>query len=181
MSPQMTAQQRTRTRRTVSIRPANWDDMETVANFLRSTADWYRPFLREEDMAEHDVPDSWKAANFERRDFYMGFVGETAVGTISLQYFGDHAYVGYVYLDAAFVGNGYGRQLLEFAAGLAREKGMKGVALIAHPEATWATRAYVKFGFEKVASDREDVLAWNDGALKDFYEDGFELYVYPLD
>ena len=164
----------------LQIRPAEWTDMETVANFLRSTADWYRPFLEEEDMAEHDVPDSWKHENYERRDFYIGTCDDEAVGTISLQYFGDFAYVGYVYLDANHTGRGYGRQLLEFAAGVASRKGMKGVALIAHPKATWATKAYTRFGFELVAEDREQVLAWNDGALQDYYEEGFQLYVYWL-
>lgn len=165
----------------LEIRPAAWEDMETVAGFLRSTADWYRPFLDEEDMSEHDVPASWKRENFERRDFYLGELeGDEPVGTVSLQYFGDFAYVGYVYLDADHVGNGYGRQLLEFAAGMASRKGCKGVALIAHPQATWATKAYLKFGFELVAEEREQVLAWNGGALQDYYEEGFQLYVYWL-
>jgi len=164
----------------LTIRPAAWRDMETIAGFLRSTADWYREFLCEEDMGEHDVPAEWKRRNYERRDFYLGCLGRTPIGTISLQDFGDFAYVGYVYLDARYVGRGYGGQLLEFAAGLASRKGKAGVALIAHPEATWATRAYLKFGFERVAAAREDVLTWNGGALADYYEEGFELYVYWL-
>ncbi|MCA8923433.1 MAG: GNAT family N-acetyltransferase [Planctomycetes bacterium] len=170
----------TTTAEELRIRPAAWDDMETIANFVRSTADWYRPFVSDEDMAEHEVPDAWKAENYARRDFYVGSVEGTPVGTISLQYFGDFAYVGYVYLSANQVGRGYGQELLEFATGLASRKGMRGVALIAHPEATWATRAYTKFGFELVAEEREDVLAWNDGVLRDYYEEGFQLFVYWL-
>jgi len=168
-------------RTTLSIRPARWDDMEAVADFIRSTADWYRPFVSEKDMIEHEVPPEWKAKNFDRRDFYVGEADDQQVGTISLQYFGDYAYVGYVYLDEAFVGRGFGQQLLRYALDKARKKGMKGVALIAHPKATWATKAYVKFGFEKVASDREQVRSWNGGALASYYEEGFELYIYDLD
>ena len=168
------------TTETLEIRPATWEDMETIAGFLRSTADWYRPFLDEADMAEHDVPPEWKRQNYERREFYLGEVESGPVGTISLQYFGDFAYVGYVYLDAEQVGKGFGQELLEFAAGVASRKGKRGVALIAHPEATWATRAYLKFGFELTATDREEVLAWNGGALRDYYEEAFELFVYWL-
>ncbi|MGE0710158.1 MAG: N-acetyltransferase family protein [Planctomycetota bacterium] len=168
------------TETTLTIRRAAWEDMEAVAGFLRSTADWYRPFLREEDMAEHDVPEEWKARNFARREFWLGELEGEPVGTVSLQEFGDYAYVGYVYLDAAHVGRGIGRRLLQHAAKQARARGKRGVALIAHPRAVWATRAYRKFGFELVASRREDVLAWNDGALRDYYEEGFELYVYSL-
>lgn len=177
MSPQALAP--TQTAR-LTIRPAELEDMDDVADFLRSTADWYRPFLEEADMVEHDVPDSWKAENFARRDFFLGQVDGRSIGTVSLQDFGDYAYVGYVYLDADHVGKGYGRQLLDFAAGIASRKGKKGVALIAHPKATWAVTAYLKFGFQRVARRREDVLAWNHGALRDYYEEGFELYVYPL-
>ena len=164
----------------LSIEPADRDDMDMIADFIRSTADWYRPFLDEKDMAEHEVGEEWKAINYERRDFYVGRAEGNPVGTVSLQYFGDYAYVGYVYLDSEHVGNGYGRQLLTFAAEVARKRGMRGVCLIAHPEATWATKAYLKFGFEKIASDKAEVVAWNDGFLADYYEEGFELYLYPL-
>lgn len=165
---------------TLGIRPATWSDMETIAGFLRSTADWYRPFVDGSDMDQHDVPPEWKRENFEQRDFYVGSVDSKPVGTISLQYFDEFAYVGYVYLSADQVGNGYGGQLLEFAAGMASRKGKRGVALIAHPKATWATRAYTKFGFELSAESREDVLSWNGKALRPYYEEGFQLYLYRL-
>jgi len=166
---------------TLDIEPADWDDMELVAEFIRSTADWYEPFLDEKDLSEHYVDEEWKKVNFERRDFYIGRAEGIPVGSVSLQYFGDYAYVGYVYLDSDYVGHGFGRQLLSFAADKAKAQGMKGVALIAHPEAQWATKAYTKFGFQRVASNKEDVLKWNDGILKDYYEEGFELYIYPFD
>ncbi len=166
-----------RTRRRLGIRPARREEMATIAAFIRSTADWYRPFVAEKDMAEHEVDDAWGQRNYEIRDFYLGSVDDRPVGTISLQYFGDYAYIGYVYLDADQVGNGYGRQLLDHAARLARKRGMKGLCLIAHPEAKWATKAYRKYGFQRTATEREQVLSWNGGFLRDFYEEGFELYV----
>lgn len=165
---------------TLRIRPALLGDMDTIANFLRSTADWYRAFVDEADMVEHDVPEEWKEQNFNRRDFFVGELEEGAVGTVSLQYFGDFAYIGYVYLDAHYVGQGFGQELLDFATGIASRKNKKGVALIAHPKATWATKAYLKYGFELELEQRDEVLAWNNGALKDFYEEGFQLFVYWL-
>tara|TARA_R110002072_G_scaffold102445_1_gene225307 strand:+ start:452 stop:991 length:540 start_codon:yes stop_codon:yes gene_type:complete len=170
----------TLTQTELGIRRATWDDMEVIASFLRSTAEWYRPFVAEQDMVEHDVPASWKAENFARREFYVGSLEGKPIGTVSLQDFGDYAYVGYVYLDADHVGRGHGRELLEFALGLASRRGKRGLTLIAHPEATWATRAYLKFGFKLHAARREDVLAWNEGALQDYYEEGFQLFVYDL-
>jgi GNAT superfamily N-acetyltransferase len=154
--------------------------MDRVADFVRSSAEWYREIVDTRDMREHDVDDNWATINFARRDFYLGFAGETPVGTISLQYFGDYAYLGYIYLDVAHVGKGYGHTLMRFAEETSRRRGMKGMALIAHPHATWAKKAYLKYGFEIAERQRERVVAWNAGALRPYYEQGFELYLYRL-
>jgi GNAT superfamily N-acetyltransferase len=163
---------------TFEIVPARRQDMDLVADFVRSSAHWYRPFVDEKDMGQHEVDETWADENFELRDFYIGSAGDEAVGTISLQYFGDYAYLGYIYLDVDHVGNGYGQRLMRFAEAKARARGMKGMILIAHPQATWAKRAYLKYGFEIIATDKQKVLEWQDGALRRYYEEGFELYMY---
>lgn len=162
------------------IRPAEWEDMEPIAGFIRSTADWYRPFVSEKDMAEHDVDEKWKERNFKLREFFISFDKDTPIGTISIQHFGDYAYLGYIYLDKQYVGKRYGRILLSFIEQLARGRGLKGMVLIAHPEATWAVSAYEKFGFKRILTDSKDIVAWEDGMLKPYYEEGFHLYHYVL-
>ena len=163
-----------------NIVPAKRDDMSLVADFVSSSADWYRPIVDEKDMAEHEVGEAWAEINFKRRDFYIGIANGKPIGTISLQYFGDYAYLGYIYLDVDQVGNGYGQQLMKFAAEKARQKGMRGMALIGHPKASWARKAYLKFGFDIVASKKNEVLAWQDGVLESYYEQDFELYIYEF-
>ncbi len=175
-----TRRRKRRTKEQFKVVPARWEDMKKVANFLRSTAHWYQPIVEQKDMSEHAVDNQWAAKNFQRRDFYLGVVEGEAIGTISLQYFNKMAYVGYIYLDAEHVGNGYGQKLMKFAESKAQSKGMKGLALLAHPEATWAKRAYLKYGFEIVASDKADVLAWQNGVLKPYYEEDFELYHFDF-
>lgn len=166
----------------LTIEPARREQMSMIANFVRSSAEWYRPIVDDKDMGEHDVGEKWAEKNFRLRDFYIGTTADgEAVGTISLQYFGEYAYLGYIYLDVAHVGKGYGQDLMRFAQDVARRRGVRGLSLIAHPEATWAKRAYLKFGFEIVARDKQRVLAWQGGALRPYYEEGFELYVLPLD
>lgn len=165
----------------LKIRAAMRDDMGTIADFVRSSAEWYRPIVDEKDMAEHEVDAAWADENFKKRDFYVGFTEEgEAVGTISLQYFGDYAYLGYIYLDVKHVGKGFGQTLMSFAEKTARAAGMCGMALIAHPEAKWASKAYLKYGFEIVETDKDAVLDWNDGVLRHYYEEDFELYLYDL-
>lgn len=163
------------------VRRATWNDMPLVGSMVRSSAEWYRPIVDPDDMTEHDVGPEWMEANYKRRAFYLGYVEGQAFGTISMQDFSPYCYIGYVYLDTDFVGRGLGRQLLRFAADEARQQGYRGLALIAHPEATWATKAYLKFGFRKAASRKRDVLGWQDGALVPYYEERFELYVYDFD
>ena len=166
---------------TFEIRPARREEMGLVASFVRSSAEWYRPFVDEDDMDEHEVGPEWEARNFELREFFIGCVDGRAVGTISMQTFGEWVYLGYIYLDVEHVGKGYGHQLMTFARRAAERAGFRGLALIAHPEATWATRAYEKFGFECVANTPADVLAWQDGALASYYEQDFDLYLYEFD
>lgn len=165
---------------TMKIRPARREDMSLVAEFVRSSADWYRPLVSEEDMSEHEVGKEWAKENFERRDFYIGESDGEAVGTISLQYFGDYAYLGYIYLSVEHCGKGYGQKLMKFAERKARDAGMKGMALIAHPDATWATRAYLKYGFEIRKTDESGVKEWQDGVLEPYYETDFQLYIYEF-
>lgn len=154
--------------------------MTAVADIVRSSADWYEPFVDEKDMAEHDVDESWAERNYRLREFFVAKRNGRVIGTISLQDARDCAYLGYVYLHADEVGNGLGRRLLEFAEKGCRARDKEAMVLIAHPEAAWATRAYEKFGFTCVAEEKEDVLAWNDGWLDPYYEEGFALFRYDL-
>lgn len=155
--------------------------MSTVAGFVRSSADWYRPIVDDKDMDQHEVDEAWARKNFLVRDFYIAHVGETPIGTISTQFFGDWAYLGYIYLDVDHVGQGHGRRLINFARDIVTQQGAVGMSLIAHPEAKWAKRAYLKYGFRIAETRKAEVLAWQDGALEDYYEEGFELYLYDLD
>lgn len=165
---------------TLHIRPAERSDMRHVKRFINSTAEWYREFVDPSDMSEHAVDEQWAKENFELRDFYIGQVAGEPVGTVSLQYFEDYAYLGYVYLDKSQVGKGFGHRLLNHAKAVATAQGMRGMALIAHPAATWARKAYLKYGFKISERQKERILAWQNGALKPHYEQGFELYTYDL-
>ena len=165
----------------LDIKPAQRSEMGLIADFVRSSADWYAPIVDEKDMGQHAVDDAWADDNFKRRDFYVGRANGKPIGTISLQYFEDYAYLGYIYLDVKEVGKGFGGKLMKHAEAIARSRGMRGMSLIAHPEATWASRAYLKYGFEVAAAAKSDVLEWKDGALVPYYEEGFELYLFNFD
>ena len=123
------------------VDPALPDDMNDISDMIRSSRNWYREFIDPDDMSEHDPDEAWEEKNYELRDFYLGKVGDEPVGTVSLQYTGDYAYVGYLYLYTSHVGNGYGGDLLDFAARTAAREGRKAIVLLCHPEAVWAVKA----------------------------------------
>jgi L-amino acid N-acyltransferase YncA len=165
----------------LDLRPARWDDMTDVVEIIRSSASWYEDIVEPEDFSEHLVDRAWARENFPRRDFFVAHLGDDVVGTVTLQDAGEeHVYLGYVYLHEDQVGNGFGRDLLDFARDETRRRGRKSMVLIAHPEATWACRAYEKYGFQVIARDREEILAWEDGWLEPFHEEGFQLFQYRV-
>jgi RimJ/RimL family protein N-acetyltransferase len=163
------------------VRRAQWDDMPKIARFISSSASWYEPFLDPKDMEEHQVGHQWIRENYEKRDFYIAKTPKEEIGTISTQFFGDVAYLGYIYLDTKQAGKGYGPKLIDHAKAICLSKpGVNKMCLIAHPEARWAVKAYKRYGFKRILTRKEDILKYNGGFLKGYYEEGFHLYEYNL-
>ncbi|WP_108649394.1 GNAT family N-acetyltransferase [Dongshaea marina] len=132
-------------------------------------------------MQEHDVGADWITKNFERRDFYLATdTDDNEVGFFSIQHFGKLSYLGYVYLDVKYVGRGFGHELLKFARSKALELGQQSMILLCHPKADWALKAYAKFGFRKILEQSDAITRYRDGILKEYYEEGFHLFEYPL-
>ena len=166
----------------LSIEEAASSDAPAIADIISSSASWYEDLVEPEDMGEHRVDDAWARANFERREFFVGRIEDEVAGTISLQEVGgEHLYLGYVYLHTDHVGNGFGRDLLDFARSELERRGRRAMVLIAHPGAVWAVKAYRRYGFERVATDRDEILGWQGGWLEPYYEEGFHLFEYRLD
>lgn len=168
--------------RAVSLRPTRLHELDAVVDILNSTADWYRPFTDPKDLkTQHEVDMVWARENMQKREFWSAKLDDDVVGVLTLQDAGDAMYLGYVYVHENHVGKRIGRRLLDHAAAESRKRGKRGMVLIAHPEATWAIRAYRKYGFECIAASEADVLAWNDGWLKPYYEKGFQLWRHSLE
>lgn len=179
------------TRTTSTIRPSAPPDLEIrraadadkddAVEIISSSASWYEPFVDPDDMGEHLVDRRWADVNFRRREFFVAQMRGETVGVLSIQEAGDDwLYLGYVYVHTDHVGKRIGGRLLRFAEAEARRRDRRGLVLIAHPEASWACRAYEKFGFERIAADRDGVLAWEGGWLEPYYEEGFELFRYSV-
>jgi ribosomal protein S18 acetylase RimI-like enzyme len=164
------------------LRPTIEPDLPKVVEILRSTADWYRPFTDPEDLeTQHAVDLAWARENFDRREFWSATLDGEVVGVLTLQDAGDVLYLGYVYVHEEYVGRRIGRRLLDHAAAQAVARGKRGMVLISHPEATWAIKAYTKYGFTCIADSDEAVCAWNDGWLAPYHEQGFHLWEWSVE
>ncbi|MCB9739970.1 MAG: GNAT family N-acetyltransferase [Deltaproteobacteria bacterium] len=161
-----------------ALRPATRADLPAIVEIIRSSASWYRPFVHPEDLDQHEVDLAWARENFDRRDFYVAALGGRVVGTVTLQDAGDFSYLGYVYVHADHTGKGLGPTLLRFAEAESVRRGDRGMVLLAHPKATWATKAYKRFGFEVTATTDEEVMRWNGGFLEPYHERGFHVFRY---
>jgi GNAT superfamily N-acetyltransferase len=165
----------------LTISPARLEHMTDVVDIISSSAKWYEGFVDPKDMTEHHVDAEWARENFTKRDFYVARVDDQIVGTITLQEVNDaYIHLEYEYQQTEHVGQGYGGMKLDWAAKEARRRGKKALVLIAHPEADWAIRAYEKFGFKRVFTDKKDILNWCDGWMKPYYEEGFHFYQYDV-
>lgn len=161
----------------VDVQPTIRPQLPAVVDILRSTLEWYRPFTDPDDLdTQHDVDLAWAEENFEARDFWSATLGDEVVGVITMQDTGDHLYLGYVYVHREHVGKRIGRALLDKAAAEAQRRGKKGMVLLSHPDATWAIKAYTKYGFECIASTDDAVVGWNNGWLSSYHETGFQLW-----
>ncbi len=166
----------------MALRPSRRADLPAVVEIVSSTAAWYAPFVEPEDLAsQHDVDLAWAEENYAKREFWSATVDGEVIGVLTLQDAGDWLYLGYVYVHRDWVGRRIGRTLLDHAQQLAEARDKQGMVLIAHPEATWAVKAYEKYGFERVATSDTAVCAWNDGWLVPYHEAGFHLWRCTVD
>lgn len=158
-------------------------EMGVVAQVIRTTANWYASFSSEDDMDQHFVDEAWEEENYNKRDFYIGYgkQEQDAIGILSLQApSADDIYIGYLYIQSHHVGKRYGKEFLDFAKNHALKQNKKSLILLCHPEAKWALKAYRKYGFDTFLPQKKDILCWNQGWLKGYYEEGMELMKYTI-
>lgn len=161
----------------VTLRRTTVPELPAVVEILRSTLDWYAPFTDPQDLEEsHDVDLAWARENYDQREFWSAILDNEVVGVLTIQDTGRFLYLGYVYVHEDHVGKRIGRRLLDHAARQVRKRGKDGMVLLAHPEATWAIKAYRKYGFACIADTDAGVEAWGDGWLAPYHETGFYLW-----
>ena len=164
----------------ITMRVAQYPDMDLIAEMIRSTAHWYESIVETKEYPKHFPDEAWKTRNFQLRDFYVAETPEGPVGAISLQYFDTYAYLGYCNLFEDACGEGNGEKMLAFAATLALLSQCDHLIMLCHPDADWAVKAIERFGFHQITNSKDEVLSFENGVMKPYYEEGFQLFQFNL-
>ena len=157
--------------------------MAEVARIYNSTLDAYAPIMTPKELAKWRVDGRWMEKNFPIRDFYIAKDPYTKenVGMISLQFFpqADLGYLGYVFVDKSFLGEGVGKKMISFAEGEFAKRGLSKMALISHPRAGKVIESYEKCGFKK--SMESEPTRQFEGVLEPFYDENYVLLVKDIE
>jgi ribosomal protein S18 acetylase RimI-like enzyme len=78
--------------------------------------------------------------------------GQACIGYFAVQPRGDELYLSKIYLQSSCRARGYGKKAVQFVESLARERGLRKIALTVNKNNTAAIRAYEKMGFRNVGS-----------------------------
>lgn len=127
---------------TISIEPANWDDLPAVLNFLAVCQ------LPQEGLSEH------LATTLVARN------DKTIVGSVALEIYGSAALLRSVAVAPAFRGRGLGQQLTQAALALAGQLNIDCLYLLTETAGDF----FPKFGFQPV--DRSQVAPAVRGSLE---------------
>ena len=165
-----------------SIIRASQQLMPEVVKILNSTYFLFKDlFTDPADLQEHHVDEAWIARNFPKREFFLARVDGEYVGFVSYQNMASYAYVGYLYIQNGFFRKGYGKNLMNFVERNVNLDKLPEIRLFVNEKADWARQAYLRMGFEIIASSLEEILAIDEN-LKEYYETGNILVrkVLPL-
>ncbi len=102
-----------------------------------------------------------------RRDYFIGFEKHIPFGYVGLQVLDEAAEIVGPFLYREYLGQDYGRYLLEYVLDIARAR-EAGIAFTLTPcQATWAVNFFSRNGFDPVSSELEFIKRWHEGLLAD--------------
>ncbi|MHA1392880.1 MAG: GNAT family N-acetyltransferase [Promethearchaeota archaeon] len=149
--------------------------MQEAAEIIKSNYDLYKDFIHEEDLPEYLPDQNWIDKNYAMREFYLLKYKDKYIGVSSFQKIENFAYIGYFFIKNGFHRKGFGTILLRYIEYIAKMENLNEIFLFTHPEADFALNFYKKHGYEIIETDRENILRFRGGILKDFYEKGSYL------
>ncbi len=118
-----------------------------------------------EDYPRDDFAALYEHPHALRRDYFVGFEKHIPFGYVGLQVVDEAAEIVGPFLYREYLGQDYGKFLLEYALDVARAR-ESGIAFTLSPcRATWAVNFFSRNGFDPVSSEPEFIKRWHEGIL----------------
>ena len=89
--------------------------------------------------------------------YFLVEEGHAFIGYIAVHPRGDELFLSKIYLQSSRRARGFGKKAVQFVETLARERGVRKIALTVNKNNTGAIRAYEKIGFRNVGSLVQDI------------------------
>lgn len=89
--------------------------------------------------------------------YFLMQEGKDCIGYMAVETRGDELFLSKFYVRSSLRGRGYGKKAAHYAETLARERGVRKLALTVNKNNTVAIRAYEKMGFKNVAALVQDI------------------------
>ena len=141
----------------IIIRQARQSDLETLLEFEQGIIAYERPFdttLKEERISYYDISamidvDDIEVLVAEDNGILVASGYAKTVQSKPYQKFEQHAYLGFMFVDPDYRGQGVNNRIVEGLTNWAKSKGLYEIRLEVYSENVAALRAYEKAGFDK--------------------------------
>lgn len=142
-------------------RPASFDDLPVLAEFLQMLVNAERPFditLQEGDLFYYDLRELIERDNSEllvlEKEGKLVGCGYAQI-RLAKNYltYSEYAHLGFMFVLPEFRGQGLNQQLIEALRAWIRSRGIKEIRLQVYTENIPAVRAYEKAGFKQILTE----------------------------
>ncbi|MCK4257887.1 MAG: GNAT family N-acetyltransferase [Halanaerobiales bacterium] len=155
--------------RSIHFTKAQDKDLDYLAEVLESILPMYKPILP--GVFERQIDKFRNQGKFSSKyEIWLILNLGDPIGFIGLDSLSSEViYFAAFYIHADYHRLGFGSRTMEMICNSFKDKGYKEILLFAHFEANWAIQFYLELGFEKIATDYQEILKYRDGLLKGYF------------
>ncbi len=164
----------------IKLRPANNEDRSILSDTCISVAPLYNEFMQNafnkqaEKFLKHGISKSYDTFIIENDRDAIGFVGTKKMNEHTI-------YLVACYIQSEFQNKGLGSLVIDYLLNVLEELHMSEIVLLVHKKAVWAQQFYTKNGFLPVSDDKDQILLYSDGILKNDYLKDTVLMTYKIE
>jgi len=163
----------------INLRPAKDKDRSILSDICISVAPLYEAFMphafknQAKRFMERGLSSSYDTFIIENNNVAIGFIGTKKLNEHTL-------YLVACYIHSDFQNKGFGSLVMEYLISYLKELHTKEIVLLVHKKAVWAQQFYLKNEFVMVSDDRDQILLYDNGIMRNDYLDSTVLMSHKL-